>query len=648
MTSLPRLAPIFKKKSVSRYCFAILATAAALGGRALLEPVLHGSAPFALLFAAIAFSALYCGLGPSILTIVLGVFGSDYLSSVPRFTFSTSDTRQVAGLLTFVFVSIVIIALAESNRRTIARHEQVEQKLDENEERFRFTFEQAAVGMAHVDLSGRFLRVNQRFCEILGYRPEDLLKITFKDISHPEHIEADLAGLQKLRDGEIDQYVTEKRYIRSDGSSIWADLTVSLLSGSSLEGSKVNPKYFIAVLHDISERKRSEDALRLSQERLALAQRAGHLGSFDWDPQTNSNVWSDELLRLYGLSKDDSPESREAWIERVLPEDRASVNTALDEALSTGSLEIEFRIRRNDNSEVRWMYARAQVLFDGQHNPKHLVGTQLDITDRKLVEEALREAHDELERRVQERTTELEEQVSERKRAEDSLRHLTGRLLQLQDNERRQIARELHDSTGQMVVALSLNLSSLQSGTHRGDSSKLIADCLGLLNDLSRELRTMSHLLHPPLLDEAGLASALRWYVEGFAERSKIEVSLDIPADLGRLSQEFETALFRIVQECLTNIHRHAGSPTASIRVFRSGDEIAVEVKDQGKGISLEKQMRMAVVGEAGVGIRGMRERVRQLGGNVSIDSNENGTTVLASLPVFKVASFSASDGMAS
>ncbi len=504
----------------------------------------------------------------------------------------------------------------------------MEERLDENEERFRFTFEQAAVGMAHVDLNGRFLRVNQKLCDILGHRAKDLLRVTFKDVTHPEYLEADLLGLQKLLDGEIHQYVTEKRYIRSDGLFVWADLSVSLLRGS--EGT---PKYFIAVLQDITERKQSEDALRLSQERLTLAHRAGHLGSFDWDPRTNVNVWSDELFTLYGVTKNNFPESREAWLACVLPEDREMVSDALGQALTVGLLEIEFRILRQNDSEVRWIYARAQVLFDSQHNPKHLVGTQVDITDRKQVEEALRVAHDELERRVQERTTELEEQVNERKRAEDSLRHLTGRLLQLQDNERRQIARELHDSTGQMVVALSLNLSSLQSQENNKQSAKVIADCLSLLNDLSRELRTMSHLLHPPLLDEAGLASALRWYVEGFAERSKIEVDLEIPSDLGRLSQEFETALFRIVQECLTNIHRHADSSTATIRVFRLGDEIVVEVKDQGKGIPLEKQMKMAVMGEAGVGIRGMRERVRQLGGNVLIESNDDGTTVMASLP---------------
>ncbi|HZR56727.1 MAG TPA: PAS domain S-box protein [Terriglobales bacterium] len=629
MTFFSPLTEASTKVSFKRYGFAILATIVALAGRSFLQPVLKDSAPFALSFAAVVFSALYCGLGPAVLTIVLAVLGTDYFFLLPRFTFGVSRPVEITRVVVFVFVSIVIIALTESNRRTIARHAQVAEKLDENEERFRFTFEQAAIGMAQLDLSGRFIRVNRAFCDILGCQPEDLLQITFKDITHPEHTEADLEGLEKLLNREIDQHTTEKCYIRKDGSSVWADLSVSLLRGR-----KSTPKYFIAILQDITKRKKSEDALRLSQERLALAQRAGHLGSFEWTIETNSSAWSDELLTLYGFSKDNVVKSREDWIECVVPEDRVIANTALDNALITGSVEIEFKIRRHIDSEVRWMYTRAQVIFDGQRNPKHLVGIQVDITDRKRSEEALRQAHDELEQRVQERTTELEEQVNERKRAEDSLRHLTGRLLQLQDNERRQIARELHDSTGQMVVALSLNLASLQSGAHAPESAKIIADCLSLLSELSRELRTMSHLLHPPLLDEAGLASALRWYVEGFAERSKIQVSLEIPDDIGRLSQEFETALFRIVQECLSNIHRHANSMTAEIRLSRSNDRIAVEVKDQGKGIPLEKQMKMATVGEAGVGIRGMRERVRQLGGDVLIDSNSSGTTVIASFPV--------------
>ena len=154
------------------------------------------------------------------------------------------------------------------------------------------------------------------------------------------------------------------------------------------------------------------------------------------------------------------------------------------------------------------------------------------------------------------------------------------------------------------------------------------------MKELSQEVRTISHLLHPPLLDEAGLASALRWYVEGFAQRSKIEVDLEFPKDFGRLPREAETAIFRTVQECLTNIHRHSESPTATIRIAATDNHVRVEVEDRGKGIPPEKQFEMTSSGTPGVGIRGMRERLRQLGGSLDIHSNGKGTLIVAQLPV--------------
>jgi two-component system, NarL family, sensor kinase len=147
-------------------------------------------------------------------------------------------------------------------------------------------------------------------------------------------------------------------------------------------------------------------------------------------------------------------------------------------------------------------------------------------------------------------------------------------------------------------------------------------------------VRTMSHLLHPPLLDEVGLASGLRSYLEGFTERSKIRVDLELPEDLGRLQRDSETAIFRIVQECLTNIHRHSESPVARIRIKRTDSEVSLEVEDSGKGIPAEKRQAMDSGGTAGVGIRGMRERLRQLGGSLEINSNDTGTVVVARLPV--------------
>jgi len=243
-------------------------------------------------------------------------------------------------------------------------------------------------------------------------------------------------------------------------------------------------------------------------------------------------------------------------------------------------------------------------------------------------EHALRIARGELEIQVEQRTVELNA-------ANQSLRDLTSRLLQLQDDERRRIARELHDSVGQMLVALNMNLSALGSDIERlARTAGTVKDSTLLVENLTSEIRTISHLLHPPLLDEAGLASALRWYVDGFADRSKIKVDLEIPADIGRFSRELETAIFRVVQECLTNIHRHSDSPSAKIRITCSANDICVEVKDRGRGIAPEKKIAMESGGTPGVGVRGMRERLRQLGGQLDINSDGDGTTVVAQLPI--------------
>jgi PAS domain S-box-containing protein len=229
--------------------------------------------------------------------------------------------------------------------------------------------------------------------------------------------------------------------------------------------------------------------------------------------------------------------------------------------------------------------------------------------------------------------------ITERRRAEENLRKLSGQLLQAQDEERRRLARELHDSAGQIAAALNMKLSALQSetGNINPHARSLVKDSLSLVDDLSKEVRTVSHLLHPPLLDELGLSSALRNYVKGFAERSNIKVDLEIAADVGRLSRESETAIFRVVQESLTNIHRHSGSSVASIRVSRTEGAVCVEVTDKGKGIPAGKQLEMRSDGKAGVGIRGMQERLRQLGGVLEIQSHGAGTVVLARLPIHNV-----------
>jgi PAS domain S-box-containing protein len=294
------------------------------------------------------------------------------------------------------------------------------------------------------------------------------------------------------------------------------------------------------------------------------------------------------------------------------------------------------------------LYEKAYIARDGRRIPI-LMGASIidspdgepkvaafatDLSSLKKAEDALRRANDDLEKRVAERTAELQNEISERERAELSLRELHGRLLRTQDEERRHMARELHDHAGQILAALSLTQSAIEvSATKDSGLATLASEGRQLSDDLSREIRTLSYLLHPPLLDEVGLESALRWYVEGFSQRSKIQVELDLPEDHGRLPRDLELVIFRIVQESLTNVHRHSGSPSAAISIRRSTGSIVFEVRDAGTGISSERQVELKTA-RAGVGVRGMEERVRQFGGTLEIRSSENGTIVAVTLPI--------------
>jgi signal transduction histidine kinase len=207
--------------------------------------------------------------------------------------------------------------------------------------------------------------------------------------------------------------------------------------------------------------------------------------------------------------------------------------------------------------------------------------------------------------------------------------------MRAQDEERRRIARELHDSVGQNLAALGMTLARLEDSSQRDPIrfSESVNDAKELIQNLTREIRTTSYLLHPPMLDELGLSSALRWYVEGLADRSDLSIEVNIPDDLERFTPEMELAIFRLVQESLTNIHRHSESKTAVVRIARQADKIYAEVQDRGKGMSRE---RLAEVQSqaVGVGLRGMKERVHQSHGELTIDSNALGTRIRAIFPV--------------
>ncbi|MGC1374037.1 MAG: response regulator [Candidatus Sulfotelmatobacter sp.] len=250
---------------------------------------------------------------------------------------------------------------------------------------------------------------------------------------------------------------------------------------------------------------------------------------------------------------------------------------------------------------------------------------RLQAAEAEKARREVEQAHNELEMRVEQRTKELSDKAEE-------VRQLNIKLLRLQDEERRRIARELHDSTGQNLAAMKMILDQMAPESKGSKLGTMVDELTTLNNDMIRQLRTMSYLLHPPLLDEVGLPSALKWYVEGFEERSGIKVELDLGPDFGRLSHDMETALFRVAQESLTNIHKHSGSATAQIRLSRDAEGVVLAIADHGTGIPSTRLRDGIFV--PGVGLMGIRERVQQFGGNAEIVSSAAGTTVTAAIPL--------------
>ena len=367
-----------------------------------------------------------------------------------------------------------------------------------------------------------------------------------------------------------------------------------------------SPRRICLCVREITERKQAEEDLKQTSERFRLVvQSVKDYAIFMLDPEGHVLTWNEGAQRLKGYRPQEIIGRSFSVFYR--PEDARAgkPQRMLRIAAAEGRVEDEGWRVRKDGSRF-WADVVITALRDDAGDLRGFAKVTRDMTERRRSEEAVRE--------------------------------LSGRLLRLQDDERRRMARELHDSTAQTVSALSLNLALVQQragASLDAKALKCLVEASELAEQASREIRTFSYLLHPPMLDEAGLPFALRWYVDGFAERTRIQVDLDVSPDLGRLSGDVETALFRIVQECLTNIHRHSGSPTARIQLGRDGQQISLEVADEGRGLP-EAAFLESDGGPAklGVGIRGMRERVRQLGGRLEIRPGKPGTIVEVILPL--------------
>jgi len=306
------------------------------------------------------------------------------------------------------------------------------------------------------------------------------------------------------------------------------------------------------------------------------------------------------------------------WLDCVYPEDRERSMAQWMRCVKTGdNYESEYRLRGRDG-HYRWFRARAVPIHDYEGKIVKWYGTCSDIHDSKLLEQSIRDSAIELERMVDDRTA--------------ALRRLSGRLITMQDDERRRIARELHDGLGQELAAAKMMMDGILGKNSVQSNQRAAMEASETIDRAIQQVRSLSHLLHPPLLDEVGLLSALRWYLDGLTKRSGIETSLDVqPPDFPRLAAELETAIFRIIQEALTNVYRHSGAQKAWVTLTQRESHVVVMIRDDGKGI--ENPIVELQPGSIGIGIGGMSQRVKEFGGELRLTNTDPGTLVEVAVP---------------
>ena len=479
-------------------------------------------------------------------------------------------------------------------------------------------------------LDGTITSWNRSAERLFGYTADEAVGRNITLIVPLDRRSEEAMILDRLRQGQrVDHFETIR--VRKDGETRNISVTISPVmdgNGRVVGASKV--------ARDITDRKRAEAD---RQRFVTLAERCSEfIGMCDLEGRPF--YVNDAALKLVGLrSLDELYKVR--VIDFFFPEDHDFIsNQFMPKVLKDGSGETEVRFRNFATGEAIWMIYNAFVIKDLDGEPLALGTFSQNITSRKRTELALRESEerlrslaDQLENEVFARTQELEQRNAEILQQTRQLRELSNRLLRSQDEERRRIARDLHDSAGQIVTVLGIHLASITQGAMKPEVRAAAKESQEMVQQLSKEIRTVSYLLHPPLLDERGLSQAIRWYMKGLADRSGLIIKLDISDDFGRLQDDIEVAIFRIVQEALTNIHRHSGGKSATIRLAHNSSAISLEIQDDGKGIPPE--ILAAIRSQrSGVGITGMRERVRHLGGDLDIQSDFNGTKVSVTLPL--------------
>lgn len=364
--------------------------------------------------------------------------------------------------------------------------------------------------------------------------------------------------------------------------------------------------------------KLNRELAQRNQELDAIVQTAPDV-IFSRNPDGSRDYISSRFYEYTGASPDTAKGF--GWLEYVHPDDKEHSQERWLRSVESGeAYDCIYRMRGAD-SQYRWFRARAVPLRDSHGTIVKWYGTCSDIHDSKLLEQSIRENAIELERMVESRTA--------------ALRRLSNRMMTMQDEERRRIAREIHDGLGQELAAAKMIMDGILAKDSSPSMQQTSLEASQLIDRAIQQVRTISHLLHPPLLDEVGLVSALRWFLEGLSERSGIRLALEVdPPDLGRLKSELETAIFRIVQEALTNMFRHSGAHNGNVSITRRDGDIVVSVRDDGKGI--DEQVIQLRPESVGVGIGGMRQRVTELGGTLRLANANPGTLVEVVIPALR------------
>ena len=501
-------------------------------------------------------------------------------------------------VLAFLFASMMLVSLFLLMSSEVTRRTWAELQARDNENKYRLLvngIQDHAV--IRVDLEGRIATWNMGAERLFGFRSLEILGEPFHRLYNTCESDTPQRHLgTALEHGHV---TDECQQVRKDGTHFWATADVTLLRNEQGQ-----PGGYAVITRDITERRRQREEIEQREEQLNAFFSNAPVGLAIIDKDLRFQRINGPFAELNGL---DFRDQIGKPLRAVIADLSHQIEPLLRQVASTGepmlTQEIKGPIPSTPGVTGWWLKSLFPIAKDDD------VVTQMGI---------------------------VVQDITGLKRAEAAVRRLSGRLLQIRDDERRRLARDLHDSLGQTLTAVKMNLSYLGRDTSKLDERgcNAVAESKELVENSLKEVRTLSHLLHPPMLDDVGLVAALRWFANGFSQRSSIQVELNVPADLPRLSTELETAVFRVVQESLTNVHRHSGSATANVRLETQADLLHLYVIDQGRGIPLDKLSFRQETATLGVGLLGMRERLRQLRGQLEIDSNSHGTSVHAVIPI--------------